>query len=103
MGAIANAGNADEDGTTEPLELIRIGKGCTQTPRKSGNLHDFANDAWNFYDNDCGGVLLTIKRANHWELQVIRCLACLLTRSLKQQPRFANAPQYFLHFSDHGA
>jgi hypothetical protein len=61
MGAIANSGNPDEDGTPATAEIIKIGTGCKYTPLKSGYLYCFANDAWSFYDNNRGSVLLSIR------------------------------------------
>lgn len=63
MGAIANSGNPDEDGTPAAAEIIKIGTGCKYTPLKPGYLYCFANDAWGFYDNNRGSVLLTIRKA----------------------------------------
>lgn len=60
MGVIANSGNPDEDGTPAPAETIKIGKGCKYIPNKPGYLYCFANDAWNFYDNNRGCVSLKI-------------------------------------------
>ena len=63
MGAIANSGNPDEDGTPAPAEIIKIGTGCKYTPLKSGYLYCFANDAWSFYDNNRGSVVLTVRKS----------------------------------------
>jgi uncharacterized protein (DUF2235 family) len=62
VGAIANGGNPREDGTPEPHETFKIGDGCTYTPKRSGYLHCFANDAWHFYDNNRGSVTLSVTR-----------------------------------------
>jgi hypothetical protein len=60
VGAIANGGNPKKDGTPAPHETFRIGSGCTRTPKKSGYLYPFANDAWNFYADNRGSVRLTV-------------------------------------------
>lgn len=60
VGAIANGGGADAKGHLEPHESFVIGKGCRYTPRKSGYLYAYANDAWNCYGNNRGRVALTI-------------------------------------------
>lgn len=62
VGAIANGGNPAADGTPAPHELIHIGDGCTHKPSKSGYLYCFANDAWHFYGNNHGSVMLTVAR-----------------------------------------
>lgn len=62
VGTIANGGNPNDDGTPEPHEIIPIGDGCRHTVKKSGYLYCFANDAWHFYDNNRGSVILNIKR-----------------------------------------
>ncbi|MBT8075251.1 MAG: DUF2235 domain-containing protein, partial [Gammaproteobacteria bacterium] len=61
VGAIANSGNPAEDGTPIPSEIFRIGKERKYTPLESGYLYCFANDAWNFYDNNRGSVSLITK------------------------------------------
>jgi hypothetical protein len=60
VGAIANGGGVDENGHLEPHESFLIGNRCTHTPRKSGYLYAYANDAWNAYGNNRGRVELTI-------------------------------------------
>lgn len=60
VGAIANG--AGEDAEMGPDEVIAIGKGCDYTPKRSGYLYAYANDAWNFYDNNRGSVQLTVTR-----------------------------------------
>ena len=62
VGAIANGGNPDIDGTPAPHETIAIGGGCEHTPIQSGYLYGFANDAWHFYGNNHGSVALTVTR-----------------------------------------
>lgn len=62
VGAIANGGNPTDDGTPEPHEIIPIKAGCQYTPKKSGYLYCFANDAWHFYGNNRGSVTLTVTR-----------------------------------------
>ncbi|WP_075290332.1 DUF2235 domain-containing protein [Pararhizobium arenae] len=46
----------------EPHEVFKIGKSAEFTPKKSGYLYAFANDAWQTYDNNRGSVRLTVKR-----------------------------------------
>jgi hypothetical protein len=60
VGAIANG--AGEDAEMGPDEVIPIGKGCDYQPKRSGYLYAYANDAWNFYDNNRGSVQLTVTR-----------------------------------------
>lgn len=69
MGAIANGGVAEKDVKKEdiklkPHETFPIGWGCKHTPKQSGYLYCFANDAWNFYENNRGSVTLKVKRAS---------------------------------------
>ncbi|MGJ7037176.1 hypothetical protein J2Y63_000412 [Shinella sp. BE166] len=45
-----------------PHEEFEIGTGKDFTPKKSGYLYAFANDAWQTYDNNRGSVRLTVKR-----------------------------------------
>ncbi len=62
VGSIANGGNPKKDGTPAPHETFKIGKKCRHTPKKSGYLYAFANDAWNFYGNNRGSVTMKITR-----------------------------------------
>ena len=62
VGAIANGGGADDKGSPGPHEAFRIGAGCKYTPAASGYFHAYANDAWNFYENNRGSVTLTVTR-----------------------------------------
>lgn len=67
VGAVANGGNPDTDGSPKPPETFLIGAGCEfpaqgTTIDKPGYLHCFANDAWDFYGNNRGSVYLTVKR-----------------------------------------
>ena len=62
VGSIANGGNPEKDGTPAPHETFEIGKKCRYTPEKSGYFYAYANDAWNFYDNNRGSVTLKITR-----------------------------------------
>ena len=62
VGAIANGGNPGRDGTPAPHEHFLIGDGTTLTVEQPGYLYCFANDAWHFYDNNRGSVMLTIER-----------------------------------------
>ena len=60
VGTIANGGGVDAKNHLEAHESFKIGAGCRYTPRKSGYLYAYANDAWNCYDNNRGSVQLTI-------------------------------------------
>ncbi|WP_457594561.1 DUF2235 domain-containing protein [Hydrogenimonas sp.] len=62
VGAVANGGNPKKDGTPAPHETFKIGKKCKHSPKKSGYLYAYANDAWNFYGNNRGSVTLKITR-----------------------------------------
>ncbi|MNG38564.1 hypothetical protein D3C84_1263230 [compost metagenome] len=42
-------------------ETFKIGKGCSYTPKRSGYLYAYANDAWNCYGNNRGHVALQLK------------------------------------------
>ncbi|HEV7435463.1 MAG TPA: DUF2235 domain-containing protein, partial [Pseudorhizobium sp.] len=44
-----------------PHEVFEIGTGVRITPQGSGYLYCFANDAWHAYENNRGGVQLTIE------------------------------------------
>ncbi|MEO0034582.1 MAG: hypothetical protein RLZZ501_605 [Pseudomonadota bacterium] len=59
MGAVANGGIAGQ--TTLEHESFAIGSGpVTFLPRHSGYFYAYANDAWGFYDNNRGKVVLTV-------------------------------------------
>lgn len=62
VGAIADGGNPEKDGTHDRLTYFEIGKEYQFTPAKSGYLYCFANDAWGFYNNNRGFVTLTVKQ-----------------------------------------
>jgi len=62
VGVVANGGNPGADGTPAPHEVIPIKGGCTHTPMRAGYLYGFANDAWHFYDNNHGRVILKVRR-----------------------------------------
>ncbi len=61
VGFIANGGEDDEGRPILP-EIIPIRDGINRTIRRPGYLYCFANDAWNFYDNNRGSVRLTVRR-----------------------------------------
>ncbi len=61
IGAIANGG-CKETGEPGRHETFMIGTQCEYTPQESGYFHAYANDAWNFYENNRGSVTLTVKR-----------------------------------------
>ncbi len=62
IGVIANGGNPTVGGAPEKHEAFLIGHGCTYTVKKSGYFMAFANDAWNYYDNNRGSVKLVITK-----------------------------------------
>jgi T6SS, Phospholipase effector Tle1-like, catalytic domain len=68
VGVVANGGNPQNDGSPEPHETFMIGNGCEhpaqpeETISKPGYLYCFANDAWHFYGNNRGSVMLTVRR-----------------------------------------
>jgi hypothetical protein len=62
LGAVANGGNPEPDGTPQPHTIFPIGAGCTLEIDRPGYLCCFANDAWHFYDNNRGSVELKIER-----------------------------------------
>lgn len=57
IGAIANGG-VSESGEQTEHETIKIGSLCKYMPLKSGYFYAYANDAWNFYENNWGSVTL---------------------------------------------
>ena len=60
VGSIANGGGADAKGYVRPHESFKIGTGLRYSPRESGYLYAYANDAWNCYGNNRGRVQLRI-------------------------------------------
>ena len=44
-------------------ETFPIGDGTTYTPKRSGYLYAYANDAWAAYGNNRGSVRLTVEVA----------------------------------------
>jgi hypothetical protein len=62
IGVVANGGNPTADGTPAAHESFLIGNGATRRPTQSGYLFCFANDAWNFYQNNRGSVRLAVTR-----------------------------------------
>lgn len=60
IGAIANGLGVDAKQCTIRPETFYIGAGCTYTPKASGYLYAYANDAWNGYGNNVGHVALRI-------------------------------------------
>ncbi|CAM3036420.1 DUF2235 domain-containing protein [Pseudomonas plecoglossicida] len=61
IGAIANGDGVDAKGYLIKPEIFEIGKERTYTPKRSGYLYAYANDAWNCYGNNRGHVALTVK------------------------------------------
>lgn len=62
VGVIANGGEPMANGSVTDNELLLLGSKFTYTPKRSGYLYCFANDAWHFYDNNRGSVTLTVAR-----------------------------------------
>jgi hypothetical protein len=67
VGVIANDGdqgaNPAADGTPDHHEYFLIGKELKKkSVTRPGYLHAFANDAWSFYHNNNGSVMLTVER-----------------------------------------
>lgn len=62
VGAVANGGNPGIDGTPAPHEIFPIGAEHLHSVKMAGYLHCFANDAWHFYDNNRGSLVLTVRR-----------------------------------------
>lgn len=60
MGAIANGDGVDAKGFLIKPEIFKIGTGCSYTPKRSGYLYAYANDAWNCYGNNRGHVTLRL-------------------------------------------
>jgi hypothetical protein len=60
VGCIAN-GEVDANGKWIPHEAFRIGTGTVYTPKKSGYLYAYANDAWRFYGNNRGHVEMNVR------------------------------------------
>ena len=62
IGAIADGGNPQRDGTHDRAHSFPIGAGRREiTPERSGYLYCFANDAWGFYGNNRGYVTVTVR------------------------------------------
>ncbi len=64
VGVIANGLSEmpQADAKTAYHEVFVIGSGRPYTPKKSGYLFAFANDAWQTYENNRGSVRLTVSR-----------------------------------------
>jgi hypothetical protein len=62
IGAISNGGGVRDNGKPSPHETFKIGSTCTYKPAQSGYFYAYANDAWNFYENNRGSVTLTVSR-----------------------------------------
>lgn len=62
VGAIANGGRATANGAPGEHETFVIGAARDYAVQQSGYFYAYANDAWNFYDNNRGSVTLTITR-----------------------------------------
>jgi hypothetical protein len=63
VGVIANGVGTDANGDPIPHETFLIGSGIPSfSPKVSGYLYCFANDAWQTYDNNRGSVHLTIRQ-----------------------------------------
>jgi hypothetical protein len=62
VGAIANGGGATGNGKPAEHDTFRIGSARSYKPVQSGYFYAYANDAWNFYENNRGSVTLTVSR-----------------------------------------
>ena len=62
IGAIANGGGVANNGKPSEHETFRIGSARTYKPAESGYFYAYANDAWNFYENNRGSVTLKVSR-----------------------------------------
>jgi hypothetical protein len=65
IGVIANDSGGrgpGNDGSPHPHERFVIGEGCRHTIQRGGYFFGYANDAWSKYENNRGGVKLTIHR-----------------------------------------
>jgi hypothetical protein len=63
VGAIGNGGHPTASGALSPCETIPIRTGIEDyRVGAAGYLYCFANDAWNFYDNNRGSVRLAVRR-----------------------------------------
>lgn len=60
IGAIANGEGVDAKGYLMKPETFLIGAGCSYTPKCSGYLYAYTNDAWNCYGNNRGHVALRL-------------------------------------------
>jgi hypothetical protein len=60
VGCIAN-GELGPDGKWIAHEVFEIGTGTVSTPKKSGYLYAYANDAWRFYGNNRGHVQMHVR------------------------------------------
>jgi len=60
---IANQPNADCDGTPSSGEIFTIVAGVTYTLKDSCYLYCHTNDAWRFYGNNRGSVMLIVERS----------------------------------------
>ena len=61
IGAVADGGNPQRDGTHDRPHIFRIGASCRVRPERGGYLYCFANDAWGFYGNNRGYVTVTVE------------------------------------------
>ncbi|MCW7544521.1 DUF2235 domain-containing protein [Aurantimonas litoralis] len=64
VGVVAN-GFVDSRGNRINSETFAIGQSAEFEPARSGYLFCFANDAWNAYENNRGGVTLTVQRQDN--------------------------------------
>jgi hypothetical protein len=62
IGAIANGGRADDQGRPGQHETFKIGAKREYTAQEGGYFFAYANDAWNFYENNRGSVKLMVTR-----------------------------------------
>jgi len=63
IGAVANSDRRPQgDGSPPPHQTFRIGSRKTLSLSEGGYLFAYANDAWDFYENNRGSVQLNVER-----------------------------------------
>ena len=63
VGVVANSTHWPDDKHPNEHEVFLIGEETRFTPKASGYLYAFANDAWQNYDDNAGSVSLTVSLA----------------------------------------
>jgi hypothetical protein len=64
VGVVAAGGEPGADGTPAKPDTFVIGQGLRRRIPRAGYFYAFANDAWNFYENNRGSVHLTVSRVD---------------------------------------